>query len=89
MNTYVNHGRWVADCPTVGCYEAHQVAPGERFTCSECGYTAMPAFPPEMRLIEAALSRRLLPATRNWYPGETVADLETENRAHAHEGVVA
>jgi hypothetical protein len=82
---YVNHGRWVVDCPTPYCNEAHLAEP---VTCGGCSQTYRPAFPAERVLIDAALSRRVVAETRNWLPSETVADLEAENAAHRHEGVV-
>ena len=82
---YVNHGRWVVDCPTPYCNEAHHAEPT---TCPGCGRTYGPSFPAERVLIDAALSRRVVVETRNWIPGETVARLESENEAHRSEGVV-
>jgi hypothetical protein len=82
---YVNHGRWVVDCPTPYCNEAHLAGP---VTCSGCGRSYGPTFPEDRVLIDAALSRRVVVETRNWLPSETVANLEAENAAHQHEGVV-
>ncbi len=82
MNAYVNHGRWVADCATAYCEEAHLVSPGDRFKCANCGETYDVTFPDDMLLIDAALSGRKVPQTRNWYPHETVADLIRENAEH-------
>ena len=83
---YCNHGRWVADCATPYCGEAHTVNVGDVFACQNCGRTQVVSFPNDKPLIDAALSRRVVPETRNWVPGETVTDLITENREH--EGVV-
>lgn len=87
MNAYVNHGRWVVDCPTAYCTQAWLATPGP-VTCSECGSTFAPVFPIDKHLIDAALDARLVPATRNWTIGETVQDLIWENENHRHEGVV-
>ena len=78
---YVNQGRWVADCPDVDCSEAHKVAPGDWFGCSNCGAIAEVSFPDNHAQIDAVLSMRRVPQTRNW-TDETVHDLEQENRQH-------
>ena len=85
---YTNHGRWVAECGTPYCTEAHLVEPGDRFECGNCGESYGVEFPDDKLLIDAALGRRVVPQTRNWLPGETVTDLVTENEQHEHEGVV-
>ena len=89
MTAYVNHGRWVVDCPTPYCNEAHLAQPRQRVTCGGCTRTYTPRFPTDAALIDAVLSRRIVVETRNWVPGETVEQLESENEAHRHEGVVA
>jgi hypothetical protein len=43
------------------------------------------AYPDDFEAIEAALRARPDPTTRNWTPGETVADLLDENREHGLE----
>ena len=58
------------------------------FVCGNCGKTYLIGWPADKDLIDAALSRRVVPETRNWLPGETVEELEAENTAHEHEGVV-
>ena len=88
MNAYVNHGRWVMDCPTPYCNEAHHAEPGQPVTCQGCSQTYTPRFPPDAALIDAVLSRRVVVETRNWLPGETVQRLESENAEHRSEGVV-
>jgi len=67
------------------------------FQCSNCQLAASVAWPTDefMELAEAAVSRRPLPDTRNWYPadhpnakawgiehGQTIAQLLEENEAH-------
>ena len=86
---YVNHGRWVMDCPTPYCNEAHHARPLELVTCGGCTRAYTPVFPADAALIDAALSRRVVVETRNWLPGETVQQLESENAEHRSEGVVA
>lgn len=84
INVYVNHGRWIAECPD--CHGA-QVASrvDRRFMCHCCGNVLIqqrwrrviwPARPEE---IEEALAERPVSATRNWRPGESIADLAREN----------
>ena len=90
---YVNHGRWIAECPN-RCGNAIVVSQAEpHFICFGCGspendgkwYNVM--LPSEWRAIEQELLKR--PARvafeashRNWIPGETVADLRAENAEH-------
>ena len=82
---YVNHGRWVADCPSEGCAGATSIMPGAGFFCGEClnaevGHRYRPVVWPAARAgIEDALCCRRLPQSANWRPGETVRDLEDEN----------
>ncbi len=105
---YYNHSRWVADCPDPTCSDArlvYEVNPhtgvptGRRLTEDVCA--AGHAFqidmpPPDLEAqIVAALQRRPLPATHNWFPadhpiavarglphGQSIADLEAETDAH-------
>lgn len=84
---YVNHGRWVADCPT-GCGGAMLVEPDMPFVCGNCfnaelhGKWRAVLWPDDKAGIETELEKRPLPHTANWLPGETVADLRRENREH-------
>lgn len=93
----INHGRWLAECPQGdgGALVVSQEAP--IFMCPSCWNAEhggrwirvkFPA-PKEKAQIEAALLQR--PRTgrgaegiahRNWEPGESVAALRRENRAH-------
>jgi hypothetical protein len=89
---YVNHGRWIAECPD--CAGAQLVSELERrFWCLNCGNAAVNfawrhvRMPQKRTAIEAELVIR--PAakgdraiTRNWLPGETVKDLQRENVEH-------
>jgi len=76
VTAYLNHGRWVADCP---CNGSELVAPGEEMLCGSCGAKHQPKFPgPKTKArIEVLLGRRD-PFNQNW-SGETVSDLEAEN----------
>ena len=95
--SYVNFGRWVADCPARPCANpvtgeraagAEYVALGLPFMCQWCwnqdigGRFREVEFPAAYDAIEAVLVERIEPDTRNWAPGETVADLQIENIAH-------
>lgn len=50
--------------------------------CGNCGMTSQVDFPDNRDKIDAVLARRPVPQTRNWLPGETVKDLERENKQH-------
>jgi hypothetical protein len=85
---YVNHGRWVADCPTAFCAGAVPLLPGAPFMCgnclnAECGFKYRPVeWPADRAHIEEVLGERLLPETANWRPGETAERLTAENAAY-------
>jgi len=89
----INHGRWLVDCP--GCNSALVVDLSEPvYMCVECANAAndgrwlQVTLPRNRKAIEAELLKRPFgrnPAdapTRNWEPGETVADLRRENAEH-------
>jgi len=89
----INHGRWLVDCP--GCNSALVVDLSQPvFMCVECGNATndgkwfQVTLPRNRRALEAELLQRPFgrnPAdapTRNWEPGETVADLRRENAEH-------
>lgn len=87
----VNGGRWIADCPTDGCCGAEFVNLDDPlFFCCECrnaevAHQPIPITVPAVatrKQIEAYLGARPAPATRNWFPHETIKDLRDENRAH-------
>lgn len=80
---YVNHGRWLCDCP--GCNTGWQVqietplvlydAKARVQQRCKCGYELAVQFPAEYEAINEALAERRLAVNRNWYPHETVIDL--------------
>lgn len=90
VSAYVNHGRWLVDCP--GCNTGWCVRPetpsllldarGRGFTECKCGRGVVVQFPNEMPAIDEVLGLREQPVHRNWRPGETVIDLRIENAAH-------
>lgn len=83
---YVNHGRWVVDCPFCpGALVASFL--DQRFLCATCfngsvgGAMVAVTFPDDYGAIEAELLKRPNEINRNWRPGETVADLVAEREA--------
>jgi len=82
VQAYVNHGRWVADCPMLACYGARMVSDTHPMQCGSCGggpYRVL--FPQQRAAIEAVLLKRPDDRNQNW-AGETLAALRAENRAH-------
>ena len=79
VNAYINHGRWVADCP---CNGAELVSPDHTMLCGSCGAEHKVKFPgPKTRAeIERLLDLRE-PNNRNW-KFEPVSELEAENVEH-------
>lgn len=76
---YVNHGRWVADCPRKFCGNAFALEPRQPlYQCmgqGGCGMVAMLTWPADAQEIWDALQKRPVPTTRNWYPhGHPVAE---------------
>ena len=85
--TYVNHGRWVVKCECGGAEKAWEEG---FFMCQSCfnaGHKHQyrkSVFPKDRVKIEELLSLRSLP-NRNWLLGETINDLEAENKEHKAE----
>lgn len=90
---YVNDSRWVANCPTDGCYGAILVSHHDpRFYCPYCfnqpaGNRFIPIkFPDEQTRIriEETLLARPDPKTRHFRPqdDEDLSTLRAENREH-------
>ena len=78
---YLNHGRWVVDCPRDGCPEAH-LADSDLFVCANCGLVSKVVIPDEMFAVNEIVEKRPVPQTRNWRPGEPLHYLIEENIAH-------
>lgn len=84
---YVNHGRWVADCPAQYCRNAMVISPGAPYLCAECfnvdaGYRyRLVEWPANRGEIEELLAERPVPEVANWYPGEDADHLREENAA--------
>jgi len=80
IKAYVNHGRWVADCPK--CNGAELIhAKDVLFKCQLCKAEAECKQPRNARKIDALLEPRPL-ENRNWQAGESLDDLRRENAAH-------
>lgn len=84
---YLNHGRWVVDCPAYGCTDARQVyhpVTNERQTDDVCanGHPFTIGMPPEQleAQIVAAVSERADAADRSWYPHGHTRALVTGQR---------
>lgn len=72
---YLNHGRWLADCP---CNGAELVAPDLPMVCGSCGAEHQVVFPTDRERIETILNKRPV-LNQNWLPDETVGELEAQN----------
>lgn len=89
---YINHGRWVVDCPYDGGSMSFNLDE-PYFMCPVCGNAEndrqwyMIKLPPVNQITQIENTLLARPArdgfaapTRNWRPGETVAMLKRENR---------
>lgn len=84
----IYQGWWIVDCPCRGADFVWLATP--LVWCGSCGNAQLGGLwrrvvlpdETERRAIEAALLARPLHASRNWIPGETVADLLAENAEH-------
>jgi hypothetical protein len=94
VDAYLNHGRWIADCPLERegqpCGGAECVTEDDKvFFCLSCGNAQVGGnflkvrFPPKnsRNKIEKSLAMRP-ESLRNWNPGETPAKIAEENRQH-------
>lgn len=84
IDAYANEGRWIAACPD--CSGAQLTHPADpRFMCVNCGNQSVGGmwrvvrWPKNLDAIEKALDVRPL-ANQHWLPGESVADLLSENK---------
>jgi hypothetical protein len=89
----VNHGRWIVDCPAGDCLAALRVE-GATGVCdcrddNVCDHPEIPhdlAFaverPADADEITRILDLRPTRPSRNWYPGETLAEVKAENVEH-------
>jgi len=82
LNAYVNHSRWVADCPV--CNGGLAVNPDmPSGCCLDCGTVYTIRFPTDPDAVERTLCERPNLTNRNWQPGETVDKLISENIIHS------
>lgn len=76
---YVNHGRWVANCPNcnggIPCFKGEKLG-----VCPDCrnGYEIQRPDKDEVKEVERLLSKRST-VNRNWFPHETVEQLKADN----------
>lgn len=77
ITPYINHSRWVADCPEcnggMGCWDEMQTS-----ICMDCGHQYQLQWP-ENRATAVAILLLRPEAKRNWYPDEPLSRLEAEN----------
>lgn len=84
---FVNFGRWVVQCPDCGTGELVD-RDDLRFWCVHCHNASIlnawrrVAWPHSAAKIEELLLSRSSVDTRNWEPGESLARLRSENKAH-------
>jgi hypothetical protein len=65
---YVNHGRWIAECPR-NCGGALSLTPRQTsYHCDECKWIGGVEWPDNADEIMEALEQRVVPRTRNWFP---------------------
>lgn len=78
----VEHGRWLVSC--VNCETSVRVDPlWDVAYCAECGCTMRRILlPAAWRDIERMLLDRPRRETQSWLPGETLEQLEDQNREH-------
>jgi len=85
---YVNHGRWVGDCPAPGCNAAQMLHESGIYFCTECGNAAFShkwlrvAWPSDAKEIALLLCNRQA-QNQNWMPGEPLTELVKENMMHS------
>jgi hypothetical protein len=74
---YVNHGRWIADCP-VECGSALSLDPKQvTYHCPECKWMGQIEWPDNADEIWETLQERRIPRTRNWFPSGHVLALRS------------
>ena len=93
LKARINHGRWIVDCPI--CNSAEYVFEGKHLLlCQNCMNDGTDLFrevtlPANIDKIEAILNKRQAKEyiagrpnypNRNWEPGQTLDDLEKENK---------
>lgn len=94
---YVNHGRWIADCPDTRCGNAVALDPKQAsYHCrGGCNLVTEIVWPADADDITRALAERPHDVNRHWAPaghrqalttghpmGQTVADLRAETREY-------
>jgi len=83
LPVFANHGRWIVQCPECNSAEIADWSQ-HHFLCTACGNAAhgghpIPvSWPTDVEHISKLLARRQIP-NQNWFPHETIADLQQEN----------
>lgn len=87
INPVVNHNKWIAECPW--CHNAEFIwLESPMFMCQNCWNGVANhqwikiILPSNLEKIHEILIKRPVPATRNWFVGETHEDLYYENLEH-------
>ena len=82
VGAYISGNRWVADCSVCGGGIATWDM-NPKGCCLSCGAVYKVTYPKNYRAAEEILEARS-PGNRHWFPnrGETLQDLERENRSH-------
>lgn len=90
---FVSFGRWVACCSSPYCeaaVEFNSLKPPllptftPAYVCWECGHRTQVRWPTAEMVygVERLLLLRRNPKNQNWFPGETLVDLQYENGLH-------
>jgi DNA-directed RNA polymerase subunit M/transcription elongation factor TFIIS len=85
-DAYINHGRWVIDCPNCnGGIRADRddngnpVSTGGEVICGNCKHKYKVKFPGDKEQAEAVMHHRPV-ENQNWHPdNESLSDLKSEN----------
>lgn len=76
---YINHGRWLVDCPCGNGPNVSPVDASPEAVCFACGTVWTNVLVPVEHVeIERVLSERKFAVNQNWRPGENVEDLVAE-----------
>lgn len=89
LDVWVNDGRWIIQCPCGGAQNAY--AGQRRFFCVDClneahgGAWVKVHWPKDHSAIDEVLAPRPI-GNQHWVPGETVRDLQADNRSRGLPG---
>jgi len=86
IEVFLGYNAWHAKCPF--CNGQELMREDGLFMCQSCWNSAIgrrylrASFPEARKAIEDTVLARPIPSTRNWVHGETVADLQAQNKSH-------